>query len=100
MHKQMVSKQKRVLNSLMNSGLLLVDSVFPVEKRTVFGLGGEDSDLVISLEWRDGGGCQWVADFTGDNLHAATVADNRIKLADSYGEAVCVDFFDLKPGKF
>jgi hypothetical protein len=94
------NQPERVLQVLSNSGLLLVDSGFPVEQRTVFGLGGDHSDLAVSLEWRDAAGCQWVADFTEENLLNATVTRNQIALNDSEGEPVCVEFYDLNPGKF
>jgi hypothetical protein len=99
-NKQLLNKQERVLQALSNAGLLLVDSGFPVEQRTVFGLGGEDSELAVSLEWHDAAGCQWVADFPEESLTNATVARNQITLKDSEGEAVCVEFYDLKTGKF
>jgi hypothetical protein len=99
-NKQRLNQQERVLQALSNSSLLLVGSGFPVERRTVYGLAGEDSDLAVSLEWHDATGCQWVADFTEENLMSATVARNQIALKDSEGEAVCVEFYDLKPGKF
>jgi hypothetical protein len=98
MDKPLISPQQHVFHALSNSSLGLVDSVFPVEQRTVFGLGGEDSDLAVSLEWQDAAGCQWVADFTGENLRGATVTRNQISLQDSEGEAVCLGFYDLKPG--
>lgn len=100
MNKQSLNKQERVLGALSNSSLLLVEPGFPVEQRTIFGLCGEDSDLAVSLEWHDAAGCKWVADFTEENLTSASVTRNRIALKDSEGETVCVEFYDLKAGKF
>ena len=100
MNKQILNKQERVLRALTKSGSLFVAPGFPVEQRTIFGLCGDDSDLAISLEWRDAEGCKWVADFTEESLMSAAVAQNRIALKDSEGGTVCVEFYDLNAGKF
>jgi hypothetical protein len=100
MSKQLLSKQESVFRALSNSSLLLVQPGFPIERRTIFGLCGDDSDLAVSIEWHDGAGCKWTADFTEESLSSATVALNQITLKDSEDEAVCVEFYDLKPGDF
>lgn len=99
MSEELPNKQERVLRALSNSRLLLVEQGFPVEQRTIFGLCGEDSDLAVSLEWRDAEDCKWVADFTEESLKNATVEKNQIALTDSEGEPVCLEFYDLKAGK-
>jgi hypothetical protein len=88
------------LDALSNSSLLLVEPGLLVEKRTVLGLSGEDSDLAVSIEWNDAAGCRWAADFTEESLMSASVTRNRIALKDSEGDTVCVEFYDLKPGRF
>jgi hypothetical protein len=100
MNKQPLNQQERVLQVLTDSSLLFIDSGFPVEQRTVLGLGGEDSELAVSLEWHDATGCQWVAEFTEGSLRSATVTHNQIAMKDSEGATVCVEFYNLRPGKF
>jgi hypothetical protein len=99
LNSQLLNKQERVLLALSNSGLVLVDKEFPVERRTVFGICGEDSDLAVSLEWHDSAGCQWVADFTKASLRNASVKNNQITLKDSEDEPVCMEFHNLQPGE-
>ena len=99
MNKQPLNKQEHVWGALADSGLLLVEPGFPVERRTLFGVCGEDSDLAVSLEWRDAAGCEWVADFTEESLASAVVTHNQIALKDSEGATVCVEFYDLKARK-
>lgn len=100
MNKQSSSKQERVLRALSDSEFLLVEPGYPVEQRTVFGLCGDNSDLAISIEWRDEAGCQWAADFTEESLASASITQNQITLKDSDAAPICVEFYDLKPGKF
>jgi hypothetical protein len=100
MNTQLLNKQERVLFALSNAGLLQVQSGFAVEQRTIYGLCGDSSDLAFSIEWRDSVGCKWAADFTEESLASASVTDNQITLTDSEGEAVCVEFYDLKAGNF
>jgi len=95
----MTNKQDRILHALSNSNCLFVKPGFLVEQRTIFGVHGDETDLAISLQWRDTAGCQWEADFTEISLMSASVTHNQIALKDSEGETVCVEFYDLKTGK-
>ena len=87
------------MSALSESELLVIEPGFPVERRTIFGISGDDSDMAVSLEWCDTAGCKWVADFTEESLASAAISHNRIALKDSEGEIVRVDFYDLKAGK-
>jgi hypothetical protein len=95
-----MNKQRRVFDALSNAGLILIQPGFSVERRTLFGLHNDSSDLAISLKWHDAEGCEWEADFTEENLMNASITQNRIMLNDSEGESVCVELYELKSGKF
>jgi hypothetical protein len=96
MNKHPLDKEARVLRIFSDSTLLLVQPGFPVEQRTIYGLCGDDSDLAVSIEWQDSAGCKWVADFTEESSTSAFVTHNQITLKDSEGQAVCVEFYELK----
>jgi hypothetical protein len=96
----MTNKQDRILRALSNSDCLFVEPGFLVEQRTIYGVHGDETDLAISLQWRDTAGCQWEADFTEESLMNASMTQNRIRLNDSEGENVCVELYELKPEKF
>ena len=95
-----MNKQHRVFDALSNAGVVLVQSGYPVEQRTIFGLHGDCSDLAISLKWRDAQGCEWESDFTEESLMNASLTQNRIMLNDSEGENVYVELYELTPAKF
>jgi hypothetical protein len=95
----MASKQNRILHALSNSGCLFVEPGFLVEQRTIFGIHGDETDLAISLQWRDTTGCKWEADFTEESLMNAHVKHNRVMLKDSEGSNVCVEMHRLRPMK-
>jgi hypothetical protein len=95
----MTNKQDRILRALSNSDCLFVEPGFLVEQRTIYGVHGDETDLAISLQWRDAAGCEWEADFTEENLMGACVRRNRITLKDSEGASVGVQLLRLEPEK-
>jgi len=95
----MTNKPNRILRALSNADVLLVEPGFLVERRTVFGVHGDETDVAISLNWRDMAGCEWEADFNEKARTDAGVMHNRITLKDSEDAIVCVRLHRLVPMK-
>lgn len=93
----MTKKQQRILSALADSDMLFVEPGQVVEQRTVHGVHGEDSEVAISLQWRDAAGCVWEADFTENSLHRAAITRNRITLEDTEGTRLCLQAHRLRP---
>lgn len=95
--RQMRNRRERILRALSDSDVLLVEPGYFVEQRTIYGPHGEQSDMAISLQWRDAEGCLWACDFLEEDLANAQVARNRILLKDSEGAPVRIKVHRLKP---
>jgi hypothetical protein len=93
----MNNKSEHILRVLSEADVLLAEPGFVVEQRTVYGVHGDETDLAMSINWRDSTGCEWEAEFTEKALLDAVVEQNRITLRDFQNASVLLTTHRLEP---
>jgi len=81
----MLDRASQVLRLILDAPVVTVEPGFTVEARTSYGVHGESDDLAFSVEWRDGEGCLWSADFSENALALAELGEATVSLRDIDG---------------
>jgi len=84
----MQDRASQVLLCLSDAPVVTVEPGFTVESRISHGVHGDDDDLAFSVEWRDGDGCLWAADFSENALAQAEIGAGLVSLRDVGGVKV------------
>jgi len=91
----MTTNQQRALDIIANSEITLLGPDGLIERKTIYGVHGDEDDFAVSLAWRDADGNEWEADFTEESLAQAIFEGNSIILVDSLGQQVTLSAMKL-----